>query len=112
VSARDVSRIREQDIRNAVRQLGLSGLPVCLHTSLSSFGHLEGGAEAVVGGFLIEGCTVLVPTFSDGFAIPPPPHIRPERNGWDYEDHSGPLEGVGRIFSPQANDITREEKVG
>lgn len=59
-------------------------------------------------GFLAEGCTVLVPTFSDGFAIPPPPDMRPKRNGWDYEAYPGPTEGVGRVYYPHTNEVTEE----
>lgn len=38
----------------------------------------------IVDELLAAGCTVLVPTFSD-FAVPPLPHQRPARNGWNYD---------------------------
>ena len=35
-----------------------------VHSSLASFGRVEGGAAAVVQAFLDEGCTIVVPAFS------------------------------------------------
>jgi len=64
--------VQGDDIRQAVRDLGLAARPLCVHASLRSFGSVEGGARAVVDGLLAEGCTVLVPTFSWGFAVRPP----------------------------------------
>ena len=63
VSARDVSE--------TVRALNLQNRPVCLHSSLRSFGTVEGGAEAVIRGFLNEGCTVMVPAFTYDSVLPP-----------------------------------------
>ena len=101
--------VTQEHIESGVQFLELSGLPVCIHASLRSFGQVEEGAETVLRAFLAQGCTVLVPTFSDGFAIPPPYGMRPEQNGWDYEAYSGPTEGIGRVYSPQTNEITLEE---
>ena len=101
--------VTQNHIESGLQFLELSGLPVCLHASLRSFGHVEEGAEAVLRAFLAQGCTVLVPTFSDGFSIPPPHDMRPRQNGWDYEAYSGSTEGVGRVYSPQTNEITLEE---
>lgn len=96
-----------QDIRHALRALGLSGRPVCLHSSLRSFGHVDGGAAAVVRAFLEEGCTLLVPTFSSAFALAPPPHLRFERNGWDYGG-GGPGPASDRIYTPGVSDVDRD----
>lgn len=75
------------DVSRAVVGAGLAGRAVCLHSSLRSFGDVEGGAASVIVGFLAVDCTLLVPTFSwDAFAIsPPPPNLRPRRNGTTYE---------------------------
>lgn len=94
-----------QDIRCALRSLGLSEQAVCLHSSLSSFGHVEGGAATVVEAFLEEGCTLLVPTFSSAFEATPPAHLRFERNGWSYETQRAASEGAHKIFTPDAPDI-------
>lgn len=91
--------VTAQNIREAAQPLGLSGRALCVHASLSSFGWVEGGGSAVVDGLLAEGCTVVVPTFSWTFAVPPP-RAEPPRNGWDYEDFEGPTAGIGRVYSP------------
>lgn len=94
-------------IREAVRSLDLQGRVVCVHSSLRSFGVVEGAAATVVEGLLAEGCTVLAPTFSWAFAVPPPSGQRPARNGCDYD---GPWSsaGTGRVYTPAATDIDRE----
>lgn len=61
-----------KDIRQAVRVIGLSGNPLCVHASLRSFGHVEGGAATVVDGLLEEGCTVMVPAWTLGFILSDP----------------------------------------
>jgi len=76
--------VASTDIQAAVRQFGLEGKPLCVHSSLRSFGRVDGGARAVLEGLLAADCTVLVPSFSSYFAIAPPDGMRPERNGWDY----------------------------
>ncbi len=96
-----------EDIRAAARVAGLSGKPLCVHSSLSSFGYLEGGAEAVVRGLLAEGCTVLVPTFSGAFIIPPPPDMRPPRNAWNYDQSDTDRVGVGRRYTIDTNEVDR-----
>ena len=62
-----------EDIRIAVIQMGLAGQPLCVHASLRSFGHVEGGAATVVDGLLQQGCTVMVPTHSYSTYYMPPP---------------------------------------
>ena len=96
-----------ENIRRAVKDLNLCGEPVCLHSSLRSFGWVEGGALTIVNGFLAEGCTVLVPTFSSDFLAFPPSGMRPERNGWDYEKLQGPFSGTEHAYTPQTEEIDR-----
>ncbi len=103
-------RIGSADVRAGVRGLGLSGWPVCLHASLRSFGRVDGGAETVVDGFLDEGCTILVPSFSAGYGMPgfsilPPQHLRPRRNGTDYQTFTERMGGPGRVYTPATNEI-------
>lgn len=100
--------ITQHDIRRAVRALGLAGQPLCLHGSLRSFGHIEGGAPAVVRPFLEEGCTLMVPTFSSTFEVAPPPHLQFERNGWEYGAGAAPRPGTDKIYTPEAPDIDRD----
>jgi aminoglycoside 3-N-acetyltransferase len=77
-------------IRAAIRRLNLSNRPVCVHSSLRSFGCVEGGAETVVAAFLAEGCTFMVPTFTSGFEVSPPSGRRYPRNACDYLTESWP----------------------
>ncbi|HEY8684957.1 MAG TPA: AAC(3) family N-acetyltransferase [Chloroflexota bacterium] len=95
------------DIRRAVRAAGLSARPLCVHSSLRFFGWVDGGAATVVRGLLDEGCTILVPSFSLTFSIPPPPHLRPPRNAWDYDQPMSGLMGEGRTYTPSTNEISR-----
>lgn len=95
------------DIRNAVFDLRLRGLPVCIHASLRSFGEVHSGPDSIVNGFLSEGCTVLVPTFSDAFEVAPPQGMRPERNGWDYNHDYGVPEATDTHYTPQTDTINR-----
>lgn len=106
-----MSEVGIEGIREAVRSLGFSRLPVCIHASLRSFGRVRGGAEAVVRGFLEEDCTVMVPTFSsDIFAVSPPADQRPLRNGSDYGSDGGtlPERTPKRVYSPGKSEIDRE----
>ena len=97
------------DIRQAIGSLGLSGHALCLHSSLRSFGWVEGGASTVIQGFLAEACTVLVPTFSwDAFSVPAPLGMRPERNGYHYEKQRPPFPGVNRIYSPKTHELDED----
>jgi len=93
-------------IRQALRDLGLSGRPLCVHSSLRSFGTVAGGAQTVVDGLLAEGCTVLVPTFSsDAFAVPPPVNMRPPRNGSRYDASPDATVGMDRTYTTEAREI-------
>lgn len=97
--------LTQHEIRAAIRELQLSHRPVCLHASLRSFGHVEGGAHTVVQTFIDEGCTLCVPTFSYGFAVPAPPEARFPRNGWDYAAYAGPTSGMDKVYTPASTEI-------
>jgi aminoglycoside N3'-acetyltransferase len=97
------------DVRAAIRQLGLSGAALCAHSSLRSFGVVEGGARTIIDGVLAEGCTLLAPTFTYDYAIAPPPGMRPPRNGYDYDrgDETPDAPITQRIYAPASSDIAR-----
>ena len=98
--------VTQADIQSALRGLGLAGQAVCAHSSLRSFGHVAGGAAAVVAAFLAEGCTLMVPSFSYDFAMEPPPELRLPRNGIDYSrPYPGSTAGTHRIYTPDTNEI-------
>jgi aminoglycoside 3-N-acetyltransferase len=101
--------VTTEDLRFAVRDLGLSDRVLCVHASLRSFGHVIGGAVTIIDGLLAEGCTVLVPSFSwDAFAIPPPSGMRPPRNGWRYDISADTTRGTSRVFAPETREVDRE----
>jgi len=98
--------VTSKTIRAAIRELGLAGLPLVVHSSLSSFGHVEAGAATVVDALLAEGSTVVVPTFtSPTYLVEPPESMRPERNGIDYEAPERGAGGANRVFTPETNDV-------
>lgn len=96
--------VRVQDVAGAVRALGLQNRPVCLHSSLRSFGFVEGGAEAVVQGFLNEGCTVMVPTFTYE-EVAPPAEQSPLQNGYDYARSTTAPAQPKTVYSPDSADV-------
>jgi aminoglycoside 3-N-acetyltransferase len=103
-----------QDLRRALREAGIENRPVCLHSSLKSHGHMEGGAATVVDAFLDAGATLVVPTFGGSrYAVTAPPDLRPPRNGISYDgwtDQGGlPVDPIaagfaGREFTTSDND--------
>jgi len=101
-------------IVQAAQALGLSGKPLSVHASLRSFGRIEGGADALIQALLSEGCTLLVPAFSFGYAVPAPPDMRPLRNGCgDYGwmgDDDGPIPGAAHaaIYNPGSMELDRD----
>lgn len=100
--------VNSQEIRDAIDSLQLENEIVCVHSSLRSFGQVEGGANTIVQAFLEAGCTLLVPTHSYGFAVAAPPNKRPQRNGWDYDRYGGSNAGKNKIFTPASKEIERE----
>jgi aminoglycoside N3'-acetyltransferase len=64
--------------------LGLKGTVVEVHSSLSSFGYVIGGAESVVNALLSVCNTVLMPAYNLP-NIRPPETDRPEQNGIQYD---------------------------
>ena len=103
----NITNVTNADIAGAIRSLGLSRRPLCVHSSLRSFGWVEGGADAIIDAFLDEGCTLVVPAHSYFFAVGPPPGLRPERNGWEY-DHVQDWPDLDRTFSVGSNEISDE----
>lgn len=94
-------------LKDAITQLELAGKPVCIHSSLRSFGcKVEGLLES----FLDAGCTVLVPTFSDQYEAPPVPEYMPEQNGaGDYSYFfTKEYENMG-AYTPDSNLLSVED---
>lgn len=99
--------VNARDIGAGLHRLDLEGKPVCLHSSLSSFGNVSGGADSVVDAVVAERCTLLVPSFSWEFAAAPTEGLRPSRNGWDYEE-SRAVDATPAAYSPETMEIDRD----
>jgi aminoglycoside 3-N-acetyltransferase len=95
------------ELRRAVQTVGAAGRPVAVHASLQSFGHVHGGGRTVVEALLAERCTVLVPSFSQVYAVAPLPHQRPPRNASDYSFWPPTMPGDDRIYTPASNELDR-----
>ena len=99
--------VTRDDIRRGIRELELAAATVIVHSSLRSFGRVDGDAQTVVAAFLDEGCTLVVPTFAATmFAVSAPEGMRPARNGYDY-GAARDSPGRSRIFTPESNDVSR-----
>src|ERR1700735_3122446 len=95
-------------LRQGVRSHGLSGRIVVVHSSLASFGRVDGGAAAVVQAFLDEGCTIVVPAFSD-CRVSPPPGVRLESNAEEAVPPGRPADGQpAGGFSPGMTEVVRD----
>ncbi len=68
-----------------IEELELRGRVVCVHSALSSFEQLVGGADAILDALLAADCTVVVPTFTYAFETATPAHAQWRRNGMDYQ---------------------------
>ncbi len=102
--------IDKNNIIDAIKELGIINKSVCIHSSLKSFGHVEGGAETIIQAFLDTDCTILVPAFADMFEVFPPTDMRPKRNGaGDYSYFENKEYRISSIFTTDCNDITKEE---
>jgi len=93
-------KIDKNDIYNIIIESGIGGKAVCLHSSLRSFGNVTGGADAVIEAFLEAGCTLLAPSFTYDYQIPP--LEEPKQNG--REDDYKPSNN-GKIYNPGINEI-------
>jgi aminoglycoside 3-N-acetyltransferase len=75
-------------IVSGLSHLGLRGRPLAVHSSLRSFGCVEGGAETVVSALQSVCRAVLMPGFQCAAnTVLPPPEQRPQQNGCDYAIH-------------------------
>src|SRR5665647_1335547 len=71
--------VTQVDIEQGLKQMGIrKGDTLLIHSSLKSFGHVQGGADAVIDAFLSvlgEEGTFIVPTltgkFTDSLICPP-----------------------------------------
>lgn len=86
----------------AIRAAELENSIVCLHSSLKSFGQLDGGPETLIRAFLDSGCTLLVPTFTYDCEIAALSSLA--QNGYDDKDDFSP----GMPYEPDSTMIARD----
>jgi len=79
--------VSREALEEGLRRLGLSGKSVAVHTSLRSFGHVEGGAKTVIRALQNVCTTALMPGFQCAAKILPRPEKRYRQNGCDYAVH-------------------------
>ncbi len=72
-----------RDFLNAFRRLEIDrARPVIVHTSLSAFGQVQGGAETILGALMAQYQTILAPTFTYKTMVTP--EDGPENNACQY----------------------------
>jgi aminoglycoside 3-N-acetyltransferase len=74
--------VRLRDLLLGLRDLHLAGAPVIVHSSLKSFGPVEGGAETVLNALIKVFGTIVVPTFTYKTMLTP--RIGPGDNAITY----------------------------
>lgn len=95
--------VTKDDISKAIKENGLSGKVVCVHSSLSSFGKVDGGADAVINAFLEEGCTLLAPSFSYDYVLPHAEII--EQNSFEENNQ---VELHTRVYRSSTDEISSD----
>ena len=75
-----------QQINDAITELGIEGSSVVVHSSLKSFGDLEGGTTGLIEVLKKRFSNIMMPAFSTTFITRPPENDHPVQNGCDYED--------------------------
>lgn len=82
--------VTASDLTEAIESLTLEDACLCVHASLKSFGLVQGGADQIIDLFLEHGCTLVVPTFTEGNTVPPPRGYRLKQNGSSLYDGANP----------------------
>jgi len=95
--------VTKENIKRAISENGLSNKIVCVHSSLSSFGEVVGGADTVINAFLEEGCTLLAPSFTYDYQFPHEEFIKQNAQEEEYitEPHN-------RIYSMNTTEIASD----
>jgi aminoglycoside 3-N-acetyltransferase len=90
--------VRLRDLLLGLRELHLADAPVIVHSSLKSFGQVEGGAVTVVNALVAAFNRVIVPTFTYKTMITP--LTGPENNGILYGSLQD-LNQMAEFFTPR-----------
>ena len=94
------------DLKAALTDNNLSGKAICVHSSIKSFGGIKNGPQTIIDAFLGENCTLLVPSFSWNYHVPPEQNQKPGQNGWDYtytlDNYSN------KVYSADSLDVDKD----
>ena len=99
--------VTEKDIRDALAALGLSNASAEVHSSLRTFGQVEGGADAVARALTGALANVLVPAFCWDASVGAPDGERVERNAPPHEPGWRP-EAPPAPFHPATSPIAKD----
>jgi len=94
------------DLRAGLFKLGLSNTPVIAHASLSSFGEVVGGAEALLRATLDSVSALVMPTFTYMTMITP--EVGPPNNGVIY----GSEHDLNRMAEPFRPGMPADRQMG
>lgn len=101
--------VTRKQLDEQIVTLDLAGQSVCLHASLRSFGHVDGGPDTIIDAFLDAGCTLLVPTFTGAkLEVSPPENQLIQRNGWDVIAAESLPGRSDVVYSPHLDLIDNE----
>lgn len=100
--------VTQKEISAAIDKLNLSGAMICLHSSLKSFGHLEGGADTIINAFTEQKCTLFVPTFFYNAKVCPQIEKRYSQNGCDYDSLPLLTDPLVQTYDPAQKLIASE----
>lgn len=119
--------VRKDDIINGLRKLGLkTGDTLVVHSSLSSFGRVSGGAETVVDAVIeVIGCTgtLVVPTYTYGLDVYDPAMskslngaiteaVRKRPNAIRSKHPSHSVASIGRLAEIITEDVEKHTPFG
>ena len=101
----------KDDIIKGLKELGLEGKDLEVHSSLSSFGQVNGGAATVIDALKSICGTILMPTYSSLGRTGAPKNSRPLQNGTDYKKE---VDYTIEPYNPKSfsNDSHIEEDMG
>lgn len=89
--------VSARDIETGLRSLRLGEAPIIVHSSLKSFGNVNGGAASVVDALVDVFSSVMVPAFTYKTMLTPP--VGPEDNGIVYGSKKD-LNLMAEFFTP------------
>jgi aminoglycoside 3-N-acetyltransferase len=96
-----------RDLVSALRRLGIGPRShIIAHASLSAFGEVVGGSEAIVGAMVATVESVIMPTFTTRTMVVPP--VGPDDNAMDYRQDAVNND-VAEIFRP---DMPADRSMG